>query len=299
MRRAGPYFRTTAPTTEFELALLCKTALANRLRALRPDAVWLEGFHNYVARLDDNLLPEITPDLYQKDYASGAGSELKWWTRDGIRFPPKMQAAYSSSALVVNCFAPWKHFLSELDLGGQHGFSSLLFERRVPTPLRGTPPHLDVVADGLSLGIVAVESKATEYLQPHEAIFTSSYESANWPNCVEDYVALMRRLRTDHFFFKYLDASQLVKHAFGLSSTYGDRDSVLLYLFWEPENRDDHREFDQHCNELNQFAASVTGSSIKFHWMSYSHLFNEWRKQDLNWSREHASRLTERYAVRI
>jgi hypothetical protein len=281
------------------VASRCKSALTDRLRELHPNVKWLDGFRSYLARVEDNLLPEITPDLYHEDYASGAGRELQWWDRGGRRFPPKMQAAYSSSALVVNCFAPWKYNLGELELCGQRGFSSCWFERKVPTGLGGTPPHLDLVLETLSPSIIAVESKATEYLQPHVTTFAPSYESLGWPKCVEGSVALMRRLSADAFSFEYLDAAQLVKHAFGLASTFGDRDTVLLYLFWEPENRDDFREFDQHSNELRQFEASVAGSSIKFLWMSYSHLFREWGKQDLKWSRQHSSKLRDRYAVRI
>jgi hypothetical protein len=282
-----------------DLVLRCKAALTDRLRALHPTAVWLDGFRGYLARVDDNLFAEITPDLYRNDYASGAGGELQWWVRDGKEFPPKMQAAYSSSALVVNCFAPWKYNLGELELCGRRGFSSLWFERKVPTGLRGTSPHLDLFLESLSPGIIAIESKATEYLQTHETIFPPSYESAVWPKCVGGYSALMRELRSHDCSFQYLDAAQLVKHALGLASTIGDRDTALLYLFWEPENRDDFREFDQHCNELRQFAASVAGSSIRFLWMSYSRLLCEWAKKDMSWSRQHASRLRDRYAVRI
>ena len=281
------------------MALRCKTALTDRLRKLHPNAGWLDGFRSYLAQVEDNLLPEITTDLYQKDYASGAGSELQWTIRDGRRYPPKMQAAYSSSALVVNCFAPWKHHLGELDLCGRAGFSSFQFERKVPTGLGGTPPHLDLLVEALSPSIVAVESKATEYLQVHEAKFAPSYESVGWPKCVEGYAALMRRLSAHACSFEYLDAAQLVKHAFGLATTFGDCDTLLLYLFWEPENGDSFREFDQNRNELQQFAASVAGSSVKFQWMSYSCLWCEWAQKDLKWLRQHASRLRDRYAVRI
>ena len=37
--------------------------------------------------------------------------------------------------------------------------------------------------------------------------------------------------------FVYLDAAQLVKHAFGLSTQLADHEVVLFYVFWEPENR--------------------------------------------------------------
>jgi hypothetical protein len=80
-----------------------------------------------------------------------------------------MHAAYSSAMLAVNSFAHWrnsKQDLGLLQLGGASNFTDLQFERKLATGLRGTPPHLDVLAEG-SQNVVAVESKCTEYLSEH------------------------------------------------------------------------------------------------------------------------------------
>ena len=52
----------------------------------------------YVSRLADNLIDGVAEFQLMDDFADGAGQELEG----------KMRAAYSSSALVVNCFARWR-----------------------------------------------------------------------------------------------------------------------------------------------------------------------------------------------
>src|SRR5260370_2533040 len=96
------------------------------------------------------------------DLGSGAGCEL-----DG-----KLRAAHSSAALAVNTFGPWREDASSLQVG-EMGFRRIRFEATCPTGLRGTPPHLDLLADG-DLP-VAIESKCTEWMTPQEAIFSDSY----------------------------------------------------------------------------------------------------------------------------
>ena len=117
---------------------------------------------------------------YRAEYDGGAGGELQWSTRNGRNCPPKMLAAHSSSALVVNSFALWKQHIAELALIGRSGFHSLRFEAKMPTRLGGIPPHLDVLADAMVGISVAVESKATEFLQPHRPEFPPSYASVSW-----------------------------------------------------------------------------------------------------------------------
>ena len=181
-----------------------------------------------------NFVSGISADLYELEYRQGAGGELEWQTRNGRRCLPKINAVYSSSALVVNSFAPWKLHLPKLELCGSFGFRSLYFETIVPTGLGGTPPHLDFLAESVENNVVAVESKLIEYLQPHRAEFSPAYDSRSWPSCIKAYVGIMRQLQENPLRFVYLDAAQLVKHACGLASLAGERHVNLLYLFWEP-----------------------------------------------------------------
>ena len=63
-------------------------------------------------------------------------------------------------------------------LAGHTGFASLEFEKKCsiwPEPGHGHP-NLDLVADALDGGTVAVESKCTEHLGTHMGHFESAYE---------------------------------------------------------------------------------------------------------------------------
>ena len=110
---------------------------------------------------------------------------------------------------------------------------------------------------------------------------------------------MMNQLRARPDTFIYLDVAQLVKHAFGLSNRFGERETFLLYLFWEPANRDSFPEFEQHRQEVAQFAASVAGSSVHFVWRSYPELWCEWARSDQPWLKQHVQTLSRRYAVSI
>ena len=107
----------------------------------------------------------------------------------------------------------------------------------------------------------------------------------------------MRRLQTDPIRFMYLDSAQLIKHALALGTQCGAKAVTLLYIFWEPANRDEYPEFDRHCDEVRKFAALVAGSSVGFAWGTYPDLWREWAHQGNERLRQHASKLMERYFV--
>lgn len=278
---------------------MCKKALCQRLQETSPETEWIEGFSGYVRKRAANFVPGITAELYEDEYRQGAGSELEWEARNGRKCPPKINAAYSSSALVVNSFAPWKLHLHDLELCGYSAFLSLHFETKTPTGLGGTPPHLDLLAETADNAVLAVESKLTEYLQPHHAGFVPAYSARSWPAGVAAYVNIMRQLQENPARFVYLDAAQLVKHAFGLASLPGKHEITLLYLFWEPGNHAAYPEFEVHRREAAEFAESVVGASVKFSWKSHAELWREWELAGHDWLQLHASELLRRYAVEI
>ena len=76
----------------------------------------------------------------------------------------------------MNCFGPFKRSLSDLQICDSDSFTSLHFEKKCPTELRGMPPNLDVMIERPD-HVVAIESKCTEYLRPHTARFSASYET--------------------------------------------------------------------------------------------------------------------------
>ncbi|MCR9127874.1 MAG: hypothetical protein NXH82_17405 [Rhodobacteraceae bacterium] len=127
-------------------------ALAKAFRHTHPGARL--NSDGYASDFRDGLLAGVAPADFVPDLAAGDGNELK----------TKFRAAHSSSALAVNCFAPFRRNLPDLRLIGCGGFDGLQFERKCPTGLRGgRAPNLDVVLSG-SRTLVAIESKLTEHL---------------------------------------------------------------------------------------------------------------------------------------
>ncbi|MFO7761889.1 MAG: PGN_0703 family putative restriction endonuclease [Thermodesulfobacteriota bacterium] len=239
----------------------------------------------YVRNIEDNLLPGITTSLFKTDLEAGSGNELE----------NKFKAVHSSSALVINCFAPWKKKPRDLIIDGIKGFDRITFEKQCPTGLGGTPPNLDLVLENKSQ-VIGVESKFTEYLTPKKPQFAASYNKNNLPQAEDKWMDLIERLR-ENSSEQYLDAAQLVKHYLGLRKQYADREITLLYLFWEPENWQEYDEFQAHRKEFESFSNQVADTSVQFIAQSYSSLWDDWHKRGLDPA--HLSWLRGRYSLPI
>lgn len=209
-------------------------------------------------------LPEVAADL-----GSGAGCEL-----DG-----KLCAAHSSAALVVNAFGMWRNKPEAFSIAGLSGFRSMRFEATCPTGLGGTPPHLDVLADGDV--VAAVESKCTEWMDPKPACFSPSYDRLRVSHGHSPWYELIGQLRAEPGRYKFVDAAQLVKHALGLLTCYGAREVRLIYLYWEPRNAADWPECAGHRAEADELASLVARCSVRLYPMSYRELWEEWTNQEL------------------
>jgi hypothetical protein len=118
----------------------------------------------YVQDPAENLLDDISLQDFEADLRQGDGKELEG----------KFRAAHSSTALVVNNFAPFKRRPGSLNLAGLGKLRLRKFEEKCPTGLRDTPPNLDLVAESDN-GVVGVESKCTEFLCRHIAKFRPAY----------------------------------------------------------------------------------------------------------------------------
>lgn len=113
----------------------------------------------YVGRIEDNLIPGVDRELFWQEFEAGAGQELTERTgRDGLVLRPKALAAHSSAVLAVNSFARWKTTPKHLAIAGATGFEHIRFEQHCPTGLPGTPPTLDLLAEGPTLSSVSSPS---------------------------------------------------------------------------------------------------------------------------------------------
>lgn len=246
----------------------------------------------YVGDWMDNLLPGTDPASFQAELEGGDGSELK----------KKFCAVHSSAALAVNCFARFKREPVRLTIDGFSGFDTIRFEAKCPAGIQGRrPPNLDMLLGGLD-SIIGVESKLTEHLRTHEAMFSRAYDEQIIDMRRESpWFALMHTLMREPRRYRHLDAAQLVKHAFGLGHSFARRPVTLLYLYWEPRNAAALPELFAHRAEVARFSAEVAGATPSFRALSYPALWASWaeRNDDLDWLDEHVSRLRARYDVEI
>ncbi len=269
-----------------------------------------DKYKYYVRNFRQALLPLVYPEDFEFDLRQGSGSELEPKENE----PANFNAVHSSSALVVNCFAPFRRNIHYLTLPVGNGsemlgnFDALEFEKKCPTGLQGTPPHLDIVVESQSR-VVGIESKFTEYLTGELAEFKDSYKK--FENLDIGYSRMMKRLKKDPKYYKHLNAAQLIKHAFGLIHSFSHRPDkepdnrpvILLYLYWEPKDCDGDTLFATHRAEVEDFAERVAGSPPvpTFKAMSYPELWKIWRQihSTPSWLREHIEHLRARYEVSI
>jgi len=270
-----------APSARTPLAA-CRSALIQGFVRSSPEAVLDEK--GYVSEASQNLIEGVRLVDFEADLRQGDGNEMEG----------KFRAAHSSSALAVNTFAPFKSDPAALRLPAGGGFASVSFERKCPHGLAGRrSPNLDVVAEGPT-GVVAVESKCLEPLAPaYDAEIRDGRRGTAW-------FQEMLRLAEEPRAYRWLDAAQLVKHAFGVAYTFADRPMTLLYLFWEPSNPEAYPIFAEHRAEVTRFAASVGGGGPEFVAMSYPELWSLWGTcPHSEWLRTHVGRLKGRYGVAV
>jgi hypothetical protein len=274
-----------------------RSAITQRLRSLRGDEIFRKDRSGYTKLPGDNLIPGVTVSDFWEDLSLGKGGELC----DSPTSPAKLCAAYSSSALAVNTFGPFRHFPERLVLAGYENFRESQFERKCPTGLRGTPPHLDFFVSGPE-ALVAIESKFLETLQPKKASFKASYDCVMQANSEPLWQRLYLNLVNDPAKFAYLDAAQLIKHYLGMRNTFRrcTTTQILLYLFWEPLNAADIPEVSEHRRELELFAGEVQQSTVRFVAFSYSQLLQAWSIASA-WAgmSTHIKELERRYKISI
>lgn len=196
------------------------------------------------------------------DLAQGAGSELE-----------RIRSLRSSSCLALNVFEPWRGDPQPLSkiFGGT--ISSLHFEKKQPTGLKGIAPHLDVflARPGGPLGI---ESKFLEMYSPTENHFRDSYfETEQLWSGLRSSQSLALDIATGRQQFRWLHAAQLLKHALGLRRNQpGD---FRLALIWY---RLDSPVAEEIETEIGRFATQVS-DDFDFTAMTYQEL--TWRMHSI------------------
>ena len=212
----------------------------------------------------------------------------------------RLDSPHSGMALVINSFLPWQKEAYRLPLGDQIGFDAIQFDVRCPTGLRGTPPHLDLLAlrDDQA---VAVTVRSVEYLKRKKSSISETYDSmlgetpgmAPWWKHLNEW-------RAGELAYHHVDLPALVKYATALGRTFPDRPSTLVYLYWEPLDAASYDEFRHHRQELHRLSTAVADARVDLVSQSFDALWQGWDDhQGPAWLPGHVERLRNRYAVSL
>jgi hypothetical protein len=282
---------------EADLRRRAERATIDHLRLARPAARFLATAPGYVDDWQDNLIEGVSPADFEDDLRRGDGGELV----DGPTGLAKFRATYSSCALAVNTFGPFRRQPARLTLAGVTGFELVEFEYSCENGLIGTSPNFDLFARTAAT-VIAVESKFLEPLRSKPASFSDQYDRPFRGTPTHSAVAeaawakMYARLRDDPQTYRYLDAAQLVKHYLGLIHAFPDRHRILMYLHWEPSNAAELGPYRDLRREVADFAAAVAMCETRFVALSYPALWREWQhnrsRTDLSVHLEH---LRQRY----
>lgn len=212
----------------------------------------------------------------------------------------RLRSPDSAAALAVNSFLRWRSAPDQLPLAGWTGFDAIQFEVRCPTGLRGTPPHLDLLALRLDAA-VAVTVRCSEYLSRRKTAVAPSYDRllATTPG-LDAWRQQLDRLRHEPKGYRHVDLGALVKFAVALGRTFPERPTVLLYLFWEPLDADQFEEFGRHRQELAELQQAVQDGRVTFSAQNFRAMWQEWAACAApDWLADHVQRLHARYCVSI
>lgn len=247
---------------------------------------------------DDIFLPGVPRDLVVRRLEAAGGNEVS---------SGKLSSPESSAALAVNTFGwfmrrprllPPFPVLQALD--GPAIQVDIEFCARFPWS-GGKHPWLDAWVETPN-AIIGVESKRFEPFRDRKnATFSTAYDRAVWHDQMAPFEVLRDKLRSRAEHFLFLDAVQLVKHAFGLVTEGRRRAKTphLVYLFAEPEERAGipitNESKQRHRSEIAHFAELVEGAEVKFRSMSYREWFATWPTSDPVLA-DHLRAIVERFA---
>lgn len=244
--------------------------------------------------MTSTLLPGVPADLVTAALARSPGNEIA---------SGKLDSPESSAALAVNGFGwflqrpadlPPFPPLADLDWPAQ----TVAIEREMRFPWRGgRHPWLDAAVE-TPTHLVGVESKRFEpFRSAKSASLSSAYDRDVWGDGMAPFTAMRDALRAGEGRHRHLDATQLVKHAFGLV-TEGRRIGkapFLLYLYAEPSHRSatpiPPEAHARHRAEIATFAAAVAGAEVRFAACSWREWLEGWTDE----ARGHADALLAKF----
>jgi hypothetical protein len=228
--------------------------------------------------VDPQFLPGVAAEHVIGRLRAAGGKEIE---------SGKLASPESSAALAVNTFG-W--FVKRPDLlpplpglahAGMPRMVDVEYCARFPWS-GGRHPWLDAVVE-TDTYLVGIESKRYEPYRDRKAVSLSdAYDRPVWGDAMQPFERMRDRLRSGELAFSFLDATQLVKHAFGLvtDAKRRSRKPALFYLYAEPQQRAGKpvpaSAFAAHRIEVERFAAEVGGAEVEFVASSYREWLNGW-----------------------
>jgi len=231
---------------------------------------------------------------WQAGLATGVSADLL--NRQLLDLRPRLKRPDSAIALALNSFLPWLDHLDILQLTGVRQFLELNFDTRCPTGVRGTPPHIELVASGQA-GVVGVTVRVFEYLTMRQSSLSAAYTTLAVPTSLAPWARLMRMTADDPASYRYVDVPALSKLAIGLGRIFAHRPVRLLYVFLEPMAAA-AVPFAQHRAELARLVELTSESAVPLVACSFHELWEEWCAGEAPTAlRAVAMGLRHRYAV--
>ena len=228
-----------------------------------------------------NFLSGVPVDHVLGRLAKAGGNEVE---------SGKLASPESSAALAVNAFG-WFIERPEtlppfpgLDADYPPTLVDVEYCARFPWA-GGRHPWLDAIVETPQF-LIGVESKRFEPYRDRKTVsLAAAYDRPVWGDEMAPYEAMRDHLRSGEKAFDFLDAAQLVKHAFGLvtDAKRKGKTAVLLYLFAEPPSLKGRalrqKKFVRHRLEIAEFAKAVAGSAVQFRALSYRDWLSSWAYQ--------------------
>lgn len=241
------------------------------------------------------FLPYLNAELIEQAYRISAGNEID---------SGKISSPESSAALVASAFGLFLDRPHDLPpLPGTEGLGwpavSVKLEACVRFPWRGgRHPWLDVLIE-TGTHLIGVESKRFEpFRGGKRASMSDAYWRPVWGQRMGPVEAVRDALRDGGAELDALDATQLVKHMFGLRSESRRREpvkpAVLVYLHAEPDRWPDGKAIDEkarslHASAADRFALKVAGAEVSFFHLTYRQLLATWAMSPSGELKHHAN----------
>ena len=226
----------------------------------------------------------------------------------------KFDSPESSAALAVNTFGYFLDRAADLPpLPGCEQVAwparSLSLEATVRFPWAGgRHPVLDCLVV-TPTAFIGIECKRFEpFRKSAKASFSDAYWRPVWGNRMSGYEGVRDALNKNRRLYSFLDAAQLVKHAFALRSEVHRPNNhrglrpILVYLYAEPDkwprNGRQVNDIDkeQHKNEIAHFADCVSGDEVAFISVTYRQILESWWRGSDPEISQHAQAVIERFS---